>query len=221
MSEKIFQKIQKEVQKELSCSAHNMDHILRVYNLSMHLSENENVDIEVIKASALLHDIAKAREHADTTGKIDHAILSAKMSYPILKKLNFSSSKINHIQNCIVSHRYRSGGKPKTTEAKILFDADKLDLTGAIGVVRCFALAGKFGQQLCNFDNHDYANISGKIDGKIKDKSKHTPQIEFETKIKLLMDKLYTEKARKICKERIEFFEKFLKRLEQESKGIL
>ncbi len=70
-------KNKKLVEKELSCSAHSMDHVVRVYNLSLHLAENENVDLDVLKASALLHDIARVKEDNDHTGKIDHAILSS------------------------------------------------------------------------------------------------------------------------------------------------
>src|SRR4030042_3060121 len=119
MYERKFQKIKEVVEKELSCSAHNMDHVMRVYNLCLHLAENENIDLDVLKAAALLHDIARIKEDDDSTGKTDHAILSAEMSISILKKLDFSSKKINHIKDCIVSHRYRSKNEPKTTEEKI------------------------------------------------------------------------------------------------------
>ena len=115
-----FHKIKEAVEKELSCSAHNMDHVMRVYNLSLHLAENEDVDLDVLKASALLHDIARVKEDNDHTGKTDHAILSSEMAVPILKELDFSDEQIKHIQDCIISHRYRTGNEPKTKEAQIL-----------------------------------------------------------------------------------------------------
>jgi uncharacterized protein len=222
MEEKNFQKIQVAVEKELSCSAHNMDHVLRVYNLALHLAKGENVDLDVLKAAALLHDIARVKEDNDQTGQTDHAILSAEMCVQILKEVNFSAEKIKHVQDCIISHRYRTGNEPKTLEAKILFDADKLDTIGAIGIARSFVWVGGNKAKIysdIDLDKYIAENLGGKINGRIQDKTKHSPQIEYKTKLVFLAEKLNTAKAKEVCKERLEFFENFLKRLEQEIKG--
>jgi len=64
--EQIFDKIKKIVEKELECSAHNMDHIMRVYNLAMHIAKDDSgIDHNVLKASVLLHDIARVKEDSD------------------------------------------------------------------------------------------------------------------------------------------------------------
>jgi uncharacterized protein len=219
-----FKKIKEAVEKELSCSAHNMDHVMRVYNLCLHLAEKENVELDVLQAAALLHDIARVKEDNDQTGNTDHAILGSKMASPILKELGFSEEKIKHIQKCIVSHRYRTGNIPQTKEAQILFDADKLDTLGAIGVARSFVWVGRNNAKIyTNTDIEEYIkdNLNGKMNGRIQDKTKHSPQIEFETKLKFLMTKLHTEKAKEVCKERLEFFKVFLGRLEKEINGEL
>ena len=143
MEETNFQKIQEIVERELSCSAHNMDHVLRVYNLSLHLAENENIDLDILKAAVLLHDIARVKEDNDPTGRTDHAVLGAEMCVPILEEVNFPVEKIKHVQVCIISHRYRTGHTPQTIEAQILFDADKLDTIGAIGIARSFIWVGR------------------------------------------------------------------------------
>jgi len=219
-----FQKIKEIVEKELSCSAHNMDHIMRVYNLSLHLAEDENIDLDVLKASALLHDVARVKEDNDHTGKTDHAILSSEIAMPILKSLDFSYDKIKHIQDCIISHRYRTGNEPKTKEAQILFDADKLDTLGAIGIARSFVWVGRNNAKIytnTNIENYIDENLGGKINGRIQDKTKHSPQIEFETKLKFLINKLHTQKAKEICNERIKFYTNFLDRLKDEVEGKL
>ena len=223
MEEK-FQKIKEIVEKELSCSAHNMDHIIRVYNLSLNLAENKDVDLDVLKAAALLHDIARVKEDNDHTGNTDHAILSSEMAVPILKNLGFSEEKIKHIQDCIISHRYRTGNEPKTEEAQILFDSDKLDVVGAIGIARSFVWVGRNNAKIyadVDIDEYIKDNLRGKINGRIQDKTKHSPQIEFETKLKFLTDRLYTKKAKEICKERLGFYKSFLDRLEKEIGGKL
>jgi len=219
-----FQNIREAVEKELSCSAHNMDHVMRVYNLCLHLAENEDIDLEVLQAAALLHDIARAKEDNDHSGNTDHAVLSSKMAVPILKDLGFSEEKIKHIQTCIVSHRYRTGNVPKTKEAKFLFDADKLDSLGAIGIARSFMWIGRNNAKMyTDIDINEYIkdNLGGKINGRIQDKTKHSPYIEFETRVKFLMDKFYTSKAKEIAKERMEFYKNFLGRMRKEINGEL
>ena len=224
MEEK-YQKIKEIVEKELSCSAHNMDHVMRVYNMCLRLAKDEpDIDLDVLKASALLHDIARVKEDNDPTGKTDHAILGSKMAVPILKELNFSKEQIKHIQDCIISHRYRTGNKAKTKEAQILFDADKLDSLGAIGIARSFVWVGRNNAKIyteTDIKKYIDENLGGKINGRIQDKTKHSPQIEFETKLKFLITKLHTAKAKEICKERIEFYKSFLDRLKREIDGKL
>jgi uncharacterized protein len=181
MEEK-FEKIKEIVEKELKeCSGHNIDHIMRVFNMAVHLAKGENVDLEVIKISTLLHDIGGKKEMDDPTGKTDHAIESAKMARPILEKLGFSADKIDHICDCIISHRYKNEHEPKTLEAKILFDADKLDAAGAIGLARGFAWIGKNGAHIYkkadNLDDYIKENLGGKINGRIQDKTKHSAHI--------------------------------------------
>ena len=222
--EQKFQMIKETVEKELSCSAHNMDHVMRVYHLCMHLAKDETLDMEVLQAAALLHDIARVREDNDHTGKTDHALLSAEMAEPILKNLGFSDQKIKHVQDCIVSHRYRTGNTPKTIEAGILFDADKIDVLGAIGVARVFVWVGRNKANIykkVNIDEYIKENLNGRINGRINDKTKHSPQIEYETKVKFILDKLHTKKGKEYGKERLEYFKNFLDRLEKEVKGEL
>lgn len=219
-----FQKIKEVVEKKLSCSAHSMDHVMRVYSLCLRLAEDENIDLNILQASALLHDIARVKEDNDLTGNTDHAILSSKMAVPILQDLGFSENKIKHIQDCIISHRYRTGNKPNTKEAQILFDADKLDALGALGIARGFVWVGRNNAKIySNVDINEYIknNLGGDINGRIQDKIKHSPQIEFETKLKFLVNKLYTKKAKEIARERTEFYKKFLDRLEKEINGDL
>ena len=195
---------------------------MRVYNLALYLAENEDVDLDVIKAAALLHDIGGKKEVDDPTGKTDHAIESAKMAEPILNNLGYSKDKIKHIQNCIISHRYRTENKPQTKEAKTVFDADKLETVGAIGIARAFVWVGRNNANIYKkADIIEYAkeNLGGKINGRIQDKTKHSPQINWETKDKHILNYLYTEKAKQVAKDRMIFSENFFKRLENEING--
>lgn len=227
MTEK-FQKIKEVVEKELNQekdSAHDIDHIMRVYNLALKIAESEkDVDFDILQAGVLLHDIGGAKEANDPIGQTDHAVIGAEMSKPILEDFGFSAEQIKHIQACILSHRYRTDNLPETIEAKIVHDADKLETVGAIGLARAFAWIGKHKAKIyktVNIEEYIKENLGGKINGRIQDKSKHSVQIQFETKDKFLLDKLYTETAKRIGQERLDYYKAFLDRLEKEVNGQL
>jgi len=221
-----YQKIEEIVAKELSCSAHAMEHVIRVYNLCLHLAKCESsIDLDVLKTAALLHDIARLKEFNDKSGSIDHSALGAEMADKILRTLGYSEEKIAHVKHCIAAHRFRSKVEPQTKEAKILFDADKLDVLGAIGVARSFMIAGQYDQKIyseTSIKEYMKENVIGeKADGMIIDISKHSPNLEFELKFKRIPERLYTQKAREMAKERMRFMEDFFEKLKREIKGEL
>jgi len=116
---------------------HDWDHTLRVYNLSMHIGKLLHADLEILGIAALLHDIGRAEEEHQNH-KVCHAKIGSIIAEGILLSHGVDSKKIKAIKYCILSHRYSSGEKPKTKEAQILYDADKLDNIGAIGIGRAF-----------------------------------------------------------------------------------
>ncbi len=215
-------KIMEIVQDKLTCSAHNLDHVFRVYNLCLLIAKHEeDVDLDVLIPSALLHDIARVEESKDKTGKLDHAILGGEIAEDILRKLQYEEEKIQRIKHCIIAHRFRTGNEPNTIEAKILFDSDKLDAIGAIGIARTFMLSGQFGQRIIGKEPlNEYMESNTVENGRLKDVSKHTPFIEYEVKFKKIPDKLYTNKAKEIGKERLKFMEEYFNRLQMEIEGI-
>lgn len=220
----IYQQVREVVDKELSCAAHNLDHVERVYRLCLVLAEGEsNLDLEILKLAALLHDIARVREDRDDTGRTDHAVLGAEMAGTILRELNYPSQRITLVQQCIATHRFRSGAAPQTREAQILFDADKLDVVGAVGVARSFMLAGEYGEKLYSDEPlADYMahNLSdGKPLGRVKQVREHTSNLEYELKLKHIPERLYTAKARRIAADRVAFMGRFFERLKLEIRG--
>ncbi|ALB45600.1 HD domain-containing protein [Clostridium beijerinckii] len=215
-------KIIEIVQDKLTCSAHNLDHVFRVYNLCLLIAQHEkDIDLEILIPSALLHDIARVEESQDKTGEIDHAVLGSVIAEDILRTLEYEEEKIEKIKHCIITHRFRTGNEPNTMEAKILFDSDKLDVIGASGIARTFMLAGQFGQRLTvNESLDEYLKGNTVENGRLKDVSKHTPFIEYEVKFKKIPDKLYTDKAKEIGKERLKFMDEYFNRLKSEIEGI-
>ena len=211
------------VQAKLTCSAHNLDHVFRVYNLCLLLSKYEkDVDLEVLIPAALLHDIARVEESEDKSGDTDHAIVGSEIAGDILRRLEYEEEKINNIKHCIRAHRFRTGNEPNTIEAKILFDADKLDVIGASGIARTFMLAGQFGQRLKLDESlNDYLSNNTAENGRLKNVSDHTPFIEYEVKFKKIPSKLYTQKAKEIGEERLKYMEEYFNRLKLEIEGVM
>jgi uncharacterized protein len=230
MEEKYYRlKIIAEKEMEEASPAHDIDHVMRVYNLCLKLANYEpNVDLDILKTSALLHDIARTMEDKDLRAgflNVDHALLGAEMSTEILTKLGYSEEKIERVKHCIASHRFRGENPPRTIEAKILSDADKLDVLGATGIARSFTIGGENGQKIYSdtpVDEYIKKNLAGgKANGRIIDPSKHASNLEFETKFRHIPEKLYTRKAREIARERLEYMKQFFERLKNEIHGKL
>jgi len=227
--EEKYQKLKKIVEGKMkgASPAHDISHVMRVYNMCLHLAKHEtDVDLDILKTAALLHDIARTKEDKEGHhANVDHAILGADMCETILKKLGYPREKIEQIKHCVITHRFRSRIEPRTKEAKILSDADKLDVLGAIGIARSFTIGGEYGQKIYSdtpVDEYIKQNLAnGRSNGRIIDPSKHTSNLEFETKFKNIPDKLYTQKATEISKQRLEFMKQFFERLKKEIDGKL
>jgi uncharacterized protein len=218
------QKIKEIVRKELEHSHHDLEHVERVHDLCIRIARDEpKVDLNILGTAALLHDIARVREFDDTSGSVEHATLGAKMAEEILRKLNYEEEEIAQIEHCIAVHRYRRNRKPRTVEAKILFDADKLDALGAVGIARCFLIAGQYGQRIysdISLKQYMDDNVAGrKTRIQLKDISKHSPNLEFELKLKHIPKRLYTKKAKKIAEQRLAYMKTFFNRLKAEVEG--
>ncbi len=217
-----YSEIERILENKLGCSAHKLDHIYRVYDLCVLIGECESgVDMDVLLPAALLHDIARSEESEDLTGNVDHAMLGGEMAEELLFGLGYESERIRKIRHCIESHRYRTDRKPESIEAKVLFDADKLDILGAIGISRAFMIAGQYGQNLFEDGNvDDYIGENTASNGRLKDVRKHSPILEYELKLKQIPEKLYTSRGRAIAMGRLRFMKDFFDTLRLEVKGI-
>ena len=115
--------------------SHNWDHTLRVCRLCEHLGSAEGVDLDVLLVAAYLHDIGRGSQD-DSHGAVCHAEEGARMAEAIVARLALSKDQKENILHCIRAHRFRGDRKPQTPEARVLFDADKLDaIDGHAGYV--------------------------------------------------------------------------------------
>ena len=193
-----------------SRGSHSWEHTLRVCKLCERLGPPEGVDMGVLMIAAYLHDIG--RSHQDRlNGAVCHARQGAKMAWSIVRNLPLSNEQKRNIVHCIRSHRFRGNHFPKTAEAKVLFDADKLDAIGAVGVARAFLFAGEIGARLHTPD----ANIETTRSYTIDD----TGFREYTVKLCKIKDRMLTGEGRNVAEERHAFMERFFDRFVREYEG--
>ncbi len=222
----MLNKIKQILSEKLKSSSHDLTHTYRVYRNCLKIAESEpdiTVDMNVLTVAALLHDIARPDEDLHPELKIDHAILGSEKAYEILIGLGAEEAFSKKVSDAIKTHRFRGGLIPESIEAKILFDADKLDIIGNIGIARSYMIAGEQKQDIyndCDINEYIKLNLVGGVaSGKIIDLKKHTPNIEFLTKDVNIPDRMFTKTGRSLAQKRIERMKQFFEILKQEIDG--
>ena len=186
---------------------HGPDHSARVHQTALFIGRQLGAQLDILSGAALLHDIGR-RHETETRGGICHAVKGSELAREILGELAFSQSDIDRIAHCIATHRYRDANLPQSLEAEILFDADKLDSVGAIGIGRAFLFAGQVGARLHN-ENSDIRNTDSYS---VED----TAYREFKVKLCKVKDRMLTSVGRRLAEERHAFMVSFFERLERE-----
>ena len=195
---------------ESAGSSHRWDHTQRVYRLGLHLNEQERADREIVALAALLHDIGRTEEDR-SRGETCHAKKGADMARKILSGEGLEEDKIDQIVHCIATHRFRDNKQPETPEAKVLFDADKLDSIGAVGIGRAFLFAGEVGAML-----HD-KNVDPENSDPYSEED--TAYREYLVKLRYIKDQMLTRSGLELAKERHCFMTDFFERLNREVDG--
>lgn len=185
-------------------AAHCFDHVLRVLVLAERIARAEGADLEVVRAAVLLHDVAR---HLP-----DHHLRGAEQARELLA--GHPAARVEAVCNAIKAHRFRKGPAPVTLEACCLFDADKLDALGAIGVARALAYATAQG---CRLWSQPLTAIEEMADPPAG--PDYTASHEFIYKLQRLPDLLMTATARRIAADRLRFMEAFFRRLDEEVQG--
>ena len=199
--------LQKQVQQKMkNDSAHDFNHVMRVYKNTQKLCKKENANEKLVLSAALLHDIISYPK-SDKRSK-SSSLKSAEESKKILKKLNFSEKEIRIVSDAIRDHSFSRGKTPKTLEGKILQDADRLDAIGAIGIARVFAVGGSEKRPFYN-DEDPFCKIRFPND-------KIWTLDHFYQKLLKLESLMNTKSAKTEAKKRTKVLKVFLSELKNE-----
>ena len=165
-------------------STHDFAHVERVLKIASYMALKENADLEIVQVSALLHDIGRSigEPHSET---------GAEKAREILMGLGYPEEKTRRVEQAIHVHSFSDRDKVKTLEEGIVWDADKIDGLGAIGLASAFHLGGERRESM-------------------------TQLSWFQGDTRLRYERLFTETARRLAKPRWEFMEQFMQKLEEE-----
>lgn len=197
---------------------HGFDHVLRVLRVAERLAAETGADLEIVRAAALLHDAQGAAPDAgDPAGapgasRRNHEQASAEFGARILRSEGWPPDRIEAVLHCIRAHRYRGSEAPETPEAKVLFDADKLDVLGAFGIARTLGYAQQAGQPAFEPPSDRFLETGQREDGEA-----HSAYHEYLYKLRRVGDRLHTEPAREMARQREPLLHAFFRQLAWEA----
>ena len=136
-------------------SGHGMEHINRVFDLSIKFAKEENADIEIVSLIALLHDVDDYKLFGEDNAK---NLTNARR---ILQEVNVSQDVQTQVLYAINRLGYSKavfGIRPDSLEGKIVSDADMCDAVGVNGIIRTFQYSMKFNKPF--FDRNKFPKDS-------------------------------------------------------------
>jgi uncharacterized protein len=181
--------------------SHDLAHILRVWRSAQMIADAEpGADRELLVAAVILHDCVAVEKSAPERGTASR--LSAARAREIVAGLGWRPDRLDALAHAIEAHSFSACVAPRTVEARILQDADRLDAIGAIGVARCFYTAGRMRSAL--YDPADPDAQRRPLD------DRRFALDHFAAKLLKLADSFQTEKARAIADARTAEMQRFL-----------
>jgi len=190
--------------------SHDVQHSLRVLALAEEIARDENADIDVIIPAALFHDIVvypkndpRGQNETEESAEYTRKLLEGIKEYP--------QQKVHHVQTAIRQCSFSKGIIPNLLEAKILQDADRLEATGAIAVMRTFSSTGQMQRPFYNPDDPFCNNRK-------PEPTEYALDL-FYSRLLKVKDGMHTTRGKELAKRRTEFLESFLQELSLELEG--
>lgn len=204
--------IESYMEECMNDSAHDREHVRRVLYGAMDIARCESgVDFDILTAACLLHDVGRAEQFADP--KLCHAKVGSEKAYRFLLQIGWDEKRAKRVRDCIKTHRFRSDSPPESIEAKILFDADKLDVAGAIGIARTLFYRGQVGDPLYRLAP------DGTVSDGTADKEPSFFR-EYKFKLENLYGKFFTKRGKELAEGRrraaVDFYNSLLSEVRSE-----
>ncbi|MBB3994618.1 uncharacterized protein GGR95_002266 [Sulfitobacter undariae] len=179
--------------------AHDVWHLRRVWALAQKIAAQEGGDLGVIEAACFLHDIVNPPK--DSPQGKQAAALSAAHATAFLSEQGMAPAQVDGVAHAIEAHSFSAGVTPRTLEAQVVQDADRLEALGALGIARCFNVSGQMNAALFHGGNpmaqdRDLDDRAYALD-------------HFEVKLLRVAETLNTVTARDMAQTRVDFMLSF------------
>ena len=202
-------KLIEEAEKAISDNdpSHDLGHALRVLSNAEYIARFEGGDLEVIIPAALFHDAVNYQKD-DPRAKYAPEE-SARVVREILEKLpDYNKEKIERVEKAIIEHSYSNGIRPESLDSKIVQDADRLEATGAIAIMRTFCSTGQMKRKFYNpedpfCEEREPNSLFYAVD-------------LFYKRLLKVNDLMNTETAKRLAEKRTRFLYDFLGQLKDE-----
>ena len=208
MKKEIYELLENYMKSEMDDSAHDKEHVYRVLYTALQLAGSEKgVDYDVLIAACLLHDVGRKEQFENPS--LCHAEVGGDKAYAFLTANGFLSEFAERVKQCIVTHRFRKSNQPQSIEAKLLFDADKIDTVGALGIARSLQYNGSVREPL----------YTKNADGTVSDGTWDTESSffrEYKFKLENVYSRFYTKSGEQLALSRKAASEDFYKALLKE-----
>ncbi len=189
-------------------AAHDLEHIRRVVANARGLAAVEGAKLEIVLPAAWLHDCVTVPK--DSPQRATASRLAAAQAGAWLREWDWPAELLPDIAHAIEAHSFSAGIAPRTIEAKVVQDADRLDALGAVGLSRCLMLGGALGRPL-------YATEDPFCEQRAPD-DKAACVDHFYAKLLTLEATMQTEGGRAEARRRTEFIRQFLAELRRNLK---
>jgi uncharacterized protein len=200
-------------------AAHDYDHLARVMAIANTIQAHQGGDLPTIWAAVAFHDIGQERESRHGG---DHAFIGAGMVAELLTNTLFPQQAIPGVQQAIREHRMTGAVAPKTLEGRILYDADKIDGLGAIGIGRLYMITGRYNQKVYSPVPEGIVEpVDPLLVRQVRRRPDYSPSIEFQLLFGNLPERMMTTTGRELARERFAFMQEFFTRLKKEAEGEL
>jgi len=131
--------------------AHDLAHFRRVVATAKRLAQEEGARLDVVIPAAWFHDFVNVPKNDPRRSQASK--LSAEAACNYLREVDYPEEHLDDIYHAIEAHSFSAQIEPRTVEASVVQDADRLDGLGAIGIARCFSVAGLLKRRIYDLDD--------------------------------------------------------------------
>lgn len=132
--------------------SHDFEHIKRVLNNALKIQAKEGGDLDIIIAAVSFHD-SKNYPKDDPRSAFATQESADLAESKLISLVGYPQEKIAHVKTCIMEHSFSAGLKASTLESKIVQDADRLEATGVISIMRTFASTGQMKRPFYDYND--------------------------------------------------------------------